>query len=73
MQFDPDDQEDMLKTDIDPVTGEGGDDAVDCLMYLLMGQRYIGEFKQPANEPQEGSPAWYRRRQHSPRPAGGEP
>jgi phage terminase large subunit len=35
MLSDPKNPEDVLKVDADPETGEGGDDAYDCLRYLL--------------------------------------
>ncbi len=34
---DPDDPEDVLKVDADPVTGEGGDDGADALRYATAG------------------------------------
>jgi phage terminase large subunit len=35
LQHDPSRPEDVLKVDVDDETGEGGDDAADCLRYLL--------------------------------------
>lgn len=40
MIFDENDSEDMVKRDIDPDTGEGGDDAVDALGHLLMARPF---------------------------------
>jgi hypothetical protein len=51
MMHNPSDMEDMLKVDIHPDTGAGGDDAVDCLGYLLMCRPWMAVDPKPAPVP----------------------
>jgi hypothetical protein len=51
MQVDPNRSEDVLKMDSSPDTGEGGDDAYDCLRYGVMASRgNIFDFYKKARE-----------------------
>lgn len=51
MSNDPDDVEDMQKVNIDPLSGEGGDDAVDALAYLCMSRPVASDAEDPFSLP----------------------
>jgi hypothetical protein len=65
---DPDAPNDVLKVDVDPVTGEGGDDWYDMLRYGMMSRpspRRLGATTAPAKTVDRHLP-WEARRQSSP-------
>lgn len=50
MQYSKTDSEDMERKDIDPETGEGGDDEASALMHLLMSRPYEGKEPEPEKD-----------------------